>query len=97
MLFAPPPGYNTPQTNRQNVQGYNVPGQQGLNPQGYNASAPTGGAPMTQPPGAQPSVGGFLPANMRGTGAGGMPGMPFNPTPQMMAGALNPAAGALSH
>ena len=97
MLFAPPPGYNTSQTNRQNVQGYNVPGQQGLNPQGYNASAPPGtGAPMG--PGAQSSVGGFLPANMRGTGAGGMPGMPgFNPTPQMMAGALNPAMGALSH
>ena len=89
MLFAPPPGYNTPQTNRQNVQGYNVPGQQGLNPQGYNASAPQGAA---QPPGAQPSAGGFLPANMRGTG---IPN--FNPSPQMMAGALNPAAGALSH
>jgi len=88
MLFAPPPGYNTPQTNRQNVQGYNVPGQQGLNPQGYNASAPTqapGGMPgMAQPPG------GFLPANMRGTGAG------FNPSPQMMAGALNPQM-AMSH
>jgi hypothetical protein len=89
MLFAPPPGYNTSQTNRQNVQGYNVPGQQGLNPQGYNASAP-----MMQPPGAQPSTGGFLPANMRGTGVV-MPN--FNPSPQMMAGALNPAMGALSH
>lgn len=85
MLFAPPPGYNTPTTNRQNTQAYNVPGQQGLNPQGYNASAPTG---MAQPPGAQPSVGGFAPASMRGTG--------FNPTPQMMAGALNPQMG-LSH
>lgn len=89
MLFAPPPGYNTPQTNRQNVQGYNVPGQQGLNPQGYNASAPTQG---TMPGMAQPqATGGLLPANMRGTGAG------FNPSPQMMAGALNPAMGALSH
>ena len=92
MLFAPPPGYNTPATNRQNTQAYNVPGQQGLNPQGYNASAPTGGTPMTQPPGMQPSVGGFLPANMRGTGV-----QNFNPTPGMMANALNPAMGALSH
>lgn len=87
MLFAPPPGYNTSQTNRQNVQGYNVPGQQGLVPQGYNASAPTTGAPGMP---AQPlAPGGFLPANMRGTG--------FNPSLQMMAGALNPSMGALSH
>lgn len=88
MLFAPPPGYNTPATNRQNVQGYNVPGQQGLNPQGYNASAQTPGTGMAQPSGAQPSVGGFLPASMRGS--------TFNPTPQMMAGALNPQM-AMSH
>jgi hypothetical protein len=88
MLFAPPPGYNTPQTNRQNTQAYNVPGQQGLNPQGSNASAPTGMPGMAQTPG----VGGFLPASMRGTGAA-----PFNPSPGMMANALNPAAGALSH
>jgi hypothetical protein len=38
MLFAPPPGYNSPFINRQNPQAFNVPGQQGLSPQGYNAS-----------------------------------------------------------
>lgn len=38
MLFAPPPGYNSPFINRQNPQAFNVPGQQGLSPQGYNTS-----------------------------------------------------------
>ncbi len=89
MLFAPPPGYNTPQTNRQNVQAYNVPGQQGLVPQGYNASANAPGATPTLPQ----APGGFVPAGMRGTGM--PPG--FNPSPGMMANALNPAMGALSH
>jgi len=87
MLFAPPPGYNTSATNRQNPQAFNVPGQQGLVPQGYNASAPPqGGVPGM----GQPGAGGFLPANMRGTGAG------FNPSPGMMAQALNPMA-AMAH
>jgi hypothetical protein len=97
MLFAPPPGYNTPATNRQNVQAYNLPGQQGLTPQGYNASA----APPAIP-GMAPG-GGFNPAAMRGSvqapgmqappvmpqNGGGMPGIgQFNPSQMQMASAL---------
>jgi hypothetical protein len=77
MLFAPPPGYNTPATNRQNVQAYNLPGQQGLVPQGYNASA--------QPP----AVPGMAPGGMSQPP---MPGMQqpqgFNPNQMQMANAL---------
>lgn len=36
MLGAPPPGYNTPSVNQQNVTPFNIPGAQGLIPQGYN-------------------------------------------------------------
>jgi hypothetical protein len=73
MLFAPPPGYNTPATNRQNVQAYNLPGQQGLVPQGYNASAQPPAVPGTAP-GGMPQ----LPMQPQG----------FNPNQMQMANAL---------
>ena len=87
MLFAPPPGYNVANTNRQNVQGYNVPGQQGLSPQGYNASAPGIQPQMPTAGGATNFNPAITPASMRGTG--------FNPTQGMMARALNPSLGGV--
>jgi len=35
MLFTPPPGYNSPSVNQQNIGPFNVPGQQGGTAQGY--------------------------------------------------------------
>ena len=66
MLFQPPPGYNSPSINRQNVQAYNLPGQQGLVPQGYNASAQPAAVPgMAPQPGSQVPGMAFNPNQMQ--------------------------------
>lgn len=35
MLFGPPPGYNSPSVNTQNVAAMNIPGRRGAPGQGY--------------------------------------------------------------